>query len=105
MTYTIQIDEAQNRLRELIKPEDRIYTIVRHVSRSGMLRVISVLIIDNGEIRDISWLTAKALDTPYDRKREGLRVSGAGMDMAWHQSYLLGLALFDNGYALKHTYL
>ena len=34
--------EAIERLRKILKPGDRVYTILRHVSRSGMQRVIDV---------------------------------------------------------------
>lgn len=40
--------EALEHLRSIIKPGDTVYTILlRHVSRSGMIRVIDPLIVYN----------------------------------------------------------
>ena len=49
-----EIEQAKVDLREIIKPGDTIYTIVRHVSRSGMYRSISLFAMVGGELRDIS---------------------------------------------------
>ena len=36
-------DEAIANLREILKPGDTVYTILRHVSKSGMSRVIDAV--------------------------------------------------------------
>ena len=98
MKHTKQeIQEAQDRLRELLRPGDKVYTILRHVSRSGMSRHISVKILSDGRIGDISHLVATALD---DRLADdgGIVVGGCGMDMGWHLIYNLSSALWPQGF-------
>lgn len=109
--------EARERLRKYIKPGDTIYCILRHVSRSGMTRVIDLVTVrEDGEILHIGYNAALALGWPYDREREGVRVSGGGMDMGFHLVYSLARALFpggqtvaergeDAGYSLTHRWL
>jgi hypothetical protein len=80
-----EISEAKAKLLDILKPGDTIYTHVEHVSRSGMMRVISAKVIRDNEPRDISWLVAKALDWSYqDKWPYGVKVNGCGMDMAFH---------------------
>jgi hypothetical protein len=74
------------KLRELLPPGSTVYTILRHVSRSGMQRKISCyafLAESDGSIRPY-WLDSfisKATGLPLDRKYEALTVNGCGMDM------------------------
>lgn len=90
-------NEAIERLKEWIQPGDTIHTILRHVSRSGMFRVIDVVKIGkDGEVLSLGWNVAKALDYAHDRQREGLRVSGCGMDMGFHVVYNLSRVLFED---------
>jgi len=114
--------EAIVHLREMLKPGDTVYTILRHVSRSGMTRGIDCyLIADNRPV----WITGyvgHAIGSPqpeeYWRKSMGLKVGGCGMDMGFHVVYTLSRVLFpegshaaiqthngDGGYALKHEWL
>lgn len=128
--------EAITRLREWIKPGDTIHTILRHVSKSGMFRIIELVKIDSdGSVKAIGWNAADAMGDKYDRERDGIRVSGCGMDMGFHLVYNLARTLFpdfrcigkdcpsndhsnertrnyckgrkhsDGGYALKHRWL
>ena len=58
--------EALERLREWVKPGDTLFTILRHVSRSGTQRTIDVVMISddklgNGpEVSALGWNIAKA---------------------------------------------
>lgn len=93
--------EAVERMREWVKPGDTLYTILRHVSRSGMSRSISVVTIDHadgGRIYDLDYNVARALGEPIDRDRGGVKVSGCGMDMGFHLVYSLSHALFPDGF-------
>ena len=97
--------EAIDRLRGMIKPGDKVYTILRHVSKSGMSRDISLLIDANcgtGEraLYNITYLAARALD---DRLIESggshaIRIGGCGMDMGFNLVYCLGRKLFPEGF-------
>lgn len=96
--------EAREQLREWLKPGDTVYTVLRHVSRSGMLRVISLHFIapdDNGQsfAMDLTRLAAKATGMTVDRDRDGIRIQGCGMDMGFELVYQLGRALWPEGFA------
>jgi hypothetical protein len=84
MTHTAKQEAAQelgNILRSI--PADTIYTVIRHVSTSGMQREISVKMIDAGRIISLDWLVSTALGTKIG-KHGGLVVKGCGMDMGFH---------------------
>lgn len=90
--------EARDKLREWIKPGDTVYTILRHVSRSGMSRDISVKISDgNGGFLHPDYLVAKATGSRL-AKSEGIKIGGCGMDMGFALVYDLSHALYGEGY-------
>jgi hypothetical protein len=90
-------------LRELFPAGTVARTILRHVSRSGMLRVISVIAPG---FNDVTWRVAKVLGWSTDaRHSDGLRVGGCGMDMGFHTVYNLSSKLWDDGYAIKQTWI
>lgn len=114
--------EAVAKLLTLVKPGDKITCVLRHKGRSGMTRSISLCIVHEGEIFEISWLAARVLDNKIDRDNGGIKVSGCGMDMGFHLVYNLGRCLWplgtekthswrngkpdnDGGYALKSQWL
>jgi len=100
-----------------------------------MSRVIEFLKLNgNQDTFHLGWNIAKALGMRFDRDREGIKVSGCGMDMGFHVVYNLSRTLFqdaftcigktcpsndhsngdrnyrrhkhsDGGYALKHRWL
>lgn len=97
--------EALEVLRNTLKPGDTVYTIVRHVSSSGMSRVIDLLVFKNNQPQYISWAASKVMDWTYDRNHDGLKVGGCGMDMCFHTVYTLGRYLFPDGFQLaKNQY-
>ena len=115
-----QRDEAVARLRELLKPGQNVYTVLKHRSASGMSRSIScVVALKNGEILNLDWSIGRALDLKFDQKNGGLIVTGCGMDMGFHLVYNLGRTLWpagtrkgrggkpdkDAGYALNQQWL
>ncbi len=110
-------------LLEVLKPGSRVYTILRHVSKSGMQREISLVIVDprDNELFTLDYLVSRALGYRIG-KHGGLVCGGAGMDMGYHLVYNLGRALWpqgtpkphgtrngqpdrDGGHALKHMWL
>lgn len=110
-------------LLEVLKPGSRVYTVLRNVSRSGMQREISLVIVDprDNELFTLDYLVARALDYRLG-KHGGLVCGGAGMDFGYHLVHNLGRALWphgtpkphgkrngqpdrDGGYALKHQWL
>lgn len=96
-------DKAREDLRAFVKPGMTVYTILRHRARSGMFRVIDVQTIEDNEPRWIGMLAHKATGIGYDRQREGLRVSGCGMDMGFHVVYELSSALYPDGFGCIGT--
>lgn len=113
--------QALETLREHFKPGQTVYTILRHVSSSGMSRDISIVTIEGGEVRQWDYAVACVLSESL-AKSEGIKVSGCGMDMGFHLVYNLGRTLWpdgtpephgtrngqpdrDGGYALKHRWL
>ena len=104
--------EAITRLREWVKPGDTLYTLIKSVARSEMSRVIQVIQIVNNEPHYLGYNVALALGRSYDRKQEGVRVNGCGMDMGFELIYALSCKLFceehydhDKAYSLKHRWL
>lgn len=97
-----EMAESLATLREIVKPGDTLYTVLRHVSSSGMYRVIDVYKIDcvNGKAAK-SWLSyhiARALGYRYDEKREAVGVGGCGMDMGFSIVYSVSSVLYRDGY-------
>lgn len=86
--------ECRDRLMFIIKPGDTIFCILRHVSRSGMQREISLFTSD---MRDIDHLVSPLLGNRIG-KHNGLIVGGCGMDMGFSLVYSLGHALFPDGF-------
>lgn len=104
--YAPSPDEAADELRKLLPKGTTVRTILRRVSRSGMMRHISLVVVHDGDIRDITWHAANVLDERVDDSDGGILVGGAGMDMGFHLVYNLSYVLYDrDGYALNHRWL
>lgn len=97
---------AFENLRAWLKPGDTVYTICRHVSSSGMSRVISLVVVlppkkkgDRVSMIHPNYAAAAVLGYPLVTKNghDGIRVGGCGMDMGFHLVYNLGRALWPNG--------
>lgn len=110
------LEERKEKLREILKEGDTIYTSLAHVSRSGMYRVINlyVILIDERDGRPypfcIDYLVAPLLEG-YDSKHGGCKAGGSGMDIGFGLVYTLSRKLFgdtkdkDGGYLLKQRWL
>ena len=85
--------QAARYLKELLRPGDTVQTILRHVSRSGMMRHISVTF--KGE--DITWQVAALLDEKRANDG-GIKVGGCGMDMGFHLVSGMSAKLFPDGF-------
>jgi len=94
--------DAIERLLELLKPGDTVYTILRHVARSGMSRSIQLKIVLDGDIVDITYYAARAMGDRIDAKHGGIRIGGCGMDMGFALVYALGRALWPQGTPEPH---
>lgn len=124
MSKSLDQQEAVADLRKILKPGDTVHCLLRSVSRSGMSRVIDLVLYEKDGPRNIGYLAARAVDMPFDRDRGGVKVGGCGMDMGFHLVYELSYRLFqddprlkkwqakqpergprDPGYALSHRWL
>jgi hypothetical protein len=85
--------EAVDELRAMLPPGSEVKTILRHCSRSGMSRSISVVI--DGE--DLTWLAARAMGEKFDRYG-GITRGGCGMDMGFDLVYSLSRRLYPDGF-------
>lgn len=112
-------DECRASLLKILKPNDKIYCVLRHVSKSGMSRKIDFYKMTKDGPR---WLSNYIADILEYRQDNGLVIGGCGMDMGFHVVYTLGATLWptgtakphgtrngepdsDGGYALKHEWL
>jgi hypothetical protein len=91
------VTEARERLLEWLKPGDTVHTILRHVSRSGMQRTISLYKLGADRPYLLDWSVAAVLGMTLDQ-RDGVKVGGCGMDMGFHLVYNLGEHLWPDGF-------
>jgi len=91
--------EALDQLRTLLPTGSTVRTILRHVSRSGMSRSISLVYVDPaGAVHDLDYLAVCAGVAKLDRQHGGLKVGGCGMDMGYALVYSLSRTLYPHGH-------
>lgn len=94
-----EIQESLKILRENIRPGMTVYTVLRHRSASGMFRRISVLTImprdkrGPADFRQWDYHVCRVLGYADNRQKEGVPMSGCGMDMGYHLVNSLSYAL------------
>lgn len=95
--------EAICELRKHLRPGSTVYLILRHVSKSGMLRRVSPIIRHKkGHFLHLDHWAAQCL---YPESRtiskigggDGVPMHGCGMDMGFELVYLLGRYLWPKG--------
>lgn len=97
----IQFDSYEKEIiKYLKKHRPTIYTILRHVSQSGMSRRIDVYFIRKNKPVYLTWLCQK-FDIGKIGHEPGLVVGGCGMDMGFHVVYSLSHSLFPKGFKLQ----
>ena len=105
----LERDEQIEHLRKWYPKGSTVYTILRHVSRSGMRRTIGVVsfCMDDGKVidRHPNYATSIVCGMPEDRQRSGVKINGCGMDMGFEIAYRIGQAIYGDGYALSHRWL
>jgi hypothetical protein len=99
--------EAMTRLRELFPVGSTVHTVLRHTTTSGMTRWISVLVADQtGAISDVSHLVSRVgVGSTDNGPRDGVKMTGAGMDMGFALVYNLGVAMYGDGYSFIHRWV
>jgi len=104
------IEESRQTLLRWLKPGDVVYTVLRHVARSGMSRRIDLYTFAPGEGGGppvklwLSWHAARVMGYRLGGKSgdDGIVVGGCGMDMGFHLVYTLGARLWPDGTPEPH---
>lgn len=60
-----------------------IYTALKHCSRSGMSRSISVYVVLHGRIVKLDHLISDLTNRKIDKNNGGVKIGGCGMDMGF----------------------
>lgn len=68
---------ALAKLRALLAPGDTVYTILRHVSRSGQTRIVDAYVIAGGELFPVGWAMARVLGKRFDAGYQGIPYESA----------------------------
>ena len=79
--------ESLEALRKLVKPGDTIFTKLDHVSRSGMSRRITPLILNDGNPIYLGYHAGRVLQSRTED--HSVTMSGCGMDMGFELVYVL----------------
>ena len=66
-------ESSLEKLREWIKPGDRVYTIVRHRSRSNMSRELGVVIFREGSPLHPNYAVAEVLGLRVNKDGDGVK--------------------------------
>ena len=87
-----------------LKPGDTVYTILRHVSRSGMRREVSVVVFQDGHAYHPNYSAAVLIGAPLNRSgsRDAIIRNGCGYDVCADTVGNLSYALFGDFSALRH---
>ena len=106
---------AKNQLLSILAGDvlPKVYTLGRHVSTSGMSRDISLYVVRNNELFNITYYASVALGWKLVERNgsRAIRVTGAGMDMGFHTVYTLSSVLYrgtvedDAGYKLAQEWM
>lgn len=113
MTVTIKARELdkdycrEQLLTHYLTEGQRVYTVLRHVSSSGMTRYISLLVSDGEQIRNITYYAAGALgESLHDiNGQRAIKSNSLGMDAGWHLVDRLSFALYGEGNLIKSEWI
>ena len=97
-------EEAKENLRALCPVGTTVYTILKHVSSSGMMRHIDVFIVKDNEPIMLNWLIVRAGLHTKARNSHSLKVGGCGMDMGFSVVANLAEAIHDDYKKLDHRW-
>jgi hypothetical protein len=102
-TSEIEKQAAIEIIKNHVKPGDTISCVLRHVSRSGMMRHISFFANHaDGGLICLDYQIGKACDYKQAKGGPGIKVSGCGMDMGFAVVYELGQTLWPRGTDKPH---
>jgi hypothetical protein len=85
-----EINEMKQNAISLLSKTDRIYCILRSVTKSGTCRSISFHVVDNNKnILNINYYISVIVGYKFNKARDGLVVKGCNMDMGFHVVHTL----------------
>ena len=93
-----EVERSVSRLHDELHPGEDVYTIIRHVSRSGMSRSIDVLIVRGGQLLNVTYDASRLLGDRIDQNHGGIVRGGCGMDMGFDLVYSMGRRLWPDGF-------
>jgi len=102
----LRAENAKKTLLNILKEGDTIYTVLRHVSASGMSRRIDLYTFKDDKKIYLSGYFAYLFGE--EPPKDGYKVGGCGMDMGFHLVYTLSSLLYKKdrgGYELRHEWL
>lgn len=94
-----QTADSFARLNALVLPGMTVYTVLNHVSRSGMMRHISAYILSSaGVLENITEDAAVVTGRAIAPRGVGMKVGGCGMDAGFEVVYNLAFSLYKPGF-------
>ena len=88
----VRIEELQNEF----KNGKDIFCVLRHVSKSGMQRAISLFYVKHNDLVNFDYSVQKICNYKFNKLHGGITVNGCGMDMGYHIVANLEFKLFGN---------
>lgn len=101
MFNKLESEYEVNLVKWIRKTRPKLYTVLRNVSSSGMSRVIDVYIIRDNKPVWISHLVSQVTHYKRDKKYNGLKVGGCGMDMGFAVAYDFSSTVFPTGFRYR----
>ena len=100
------VTRARDSLSRL-KAGDTVYTVLRHVSRSGMQRQLSVIVFQDGHVFHPNWSVAVLTGARLNRAgaRDAIVMNGCGYNQGHEIVSNLSMALGLGLNALRHEEL
>ena len=75
--------------KEVYRNKTPLVASVKHVSKSGMLRVVSFALMTlDGDFLDLDWIVADELGKKINRKHNGLNFTGCGYNVKFEYWYI-----------------
>jgi len=97
-----RIEECKRELKNILKPGDTVFTVLRYCSASGMTRRIDLYAIKKSRLVYLSSYTANLTGNKLSRDG-GIVISGCGMDMGFALVYELASRLWPKGTRKTHA--
>lgn len=97
-------------LEHYLRPGSIVYTLRRRISSSGLSQDISLYVVNENKLENITYYAAHALgERLYDIEgHRAIRQQGGGMDMGFNLVYNLSSVLFHGqdraAYILRHEW-